>query len=318
MNYRLLLLLGTSLLSACSDDTSRRAMGTLERDRITLTASASETLIRSQVQEGQQVTAGDLLLQLDTTRAQARLNSQQALLSQASAHLQELESGARPEERAAAQARVEGAKAALTEASQQLQRSRTLLTRNLTGQADVDSAIARRDSAAATLQQAQEQLAQLQNGTRSEQLAQARATVASARAQADIAARDLQDLSITAPVNGHIDALPWHTGDRLSQGAIAVTLLSDDMPYARIYLPANTLTELSVGSSVEVRIDGVPATITGTLTNIRSQPAFTPYFALNERDRAALMYLSEVRFPSDQAKRLENIPSGRTLEVVLP
>jgi len=318
MNYRLLILFSTCLLTACSDESGSRAIGTLERDRITLTAPASETLIESQVQEGQKVKAGDLLLQLDPTRAQARLSAQQAMLRQASAHLQELENGARPEERAAAQARVEGAQAALTEAEQQLQRSRTLLKRNLTGQADVDSATARRDSAAAALQQAQEQFAQLQNGTRSEQLVQASAAVASARAQADIAAKELQDLSIVAPLDGRIDALPWHTGDRLSQGTIAATLLSDATPYARIYLPANALPGLSIGSQVTVQIDGMAAPVTGKLTNIRSQPAFTPYFALNERDRAALMYLSEVRFASEQAQLLENIPSGRTLEVVLP
>ncbi|WP_430462357.1 HlyD family secretion protein [Thalassolituus sp. LLYu03] len=323
MNTRTLILVSLTaasgvLLSACGNSEAGRAMGTLERDRITLTSPASETVTSSPVHEGQSVRAGDLLLQLDPTRAQAALNAQQAQLQQAEARLAELQSGARPEERAAATAQVEGARAALTEASQQLTRAKALRAQNLTGQADVDAAVARRDSAAATLLQAQEQLAQLTNGTRAEQLAQAEAAVASARALTNSAAKSLSDLSLTAPVAGRVDALPWHTGDRINTGIVAVTLLADSEPYARVYLPANALTSLSAGQTVQVRVDGLDQPFTGTLTNIRSQPAFTPYFALNERDRAALMYLSEVRFTGNDASALRDIPTGRTLEVLHP
>lgn len=311
-------ILCSALISACGSDSGGRAMGSLERARITLTTPASETISRVAVHEGQQVQAGNLLLSFDNTRASAALRAQQALLQQAEARLAELRNGARSEERAAAAAKVEGAQAALTDASQQLQRARALRQQNLTGQAEVDGAIARRDSAAATLQQAQEQLAQLNNGTRPEQLSQAEAAVASARAQTDSAQKTLDDLTLTAPAAAAVDALPWHQGDRINAGTVAITLLTLGDPYARVYLPANRLDGLRSGSNVQVRVDGLAQPLTGTLTNIRSQPAFTPYYALNERDRSSLMYLSEVHFSGTALEQLRTVPTGRTLEVILP
>nr|MCH1932138.1 hemolysin D [Shewanella shenzhenensis] len=47
--------------------------------------------------------------------------------------------------------------------------------------------------------------------------------------------------------------------------------------------------------------------------HIRSQPAFTPFYALNERDRARLMYLTDIDLPSDL-----NLPAGVAVEVHLP
>lgn len=306
------------LLTACSGDNSGRAMGTLERDRITLTAPATETVTSVLVSEGQSVKQGDVLMTLDSTRAQAAVDAQQALLNQASARLAELQSGARKEERAAAAAALNGAQASLTEASRQLERARALRQQNLNSQADVDSAVARRDSARAAVQQAQEQVRELANGTRPEQLAQAEAAVASASAQLTSLHKALADLTLTATSDGQIDALPWHSGDRLNAGVIALTLLSDSDPYARVYLPANRLNAIHNGSAVQIKIDGVEQPLAGTVQNIRSQPAFTPYYALNERDRAALMYLSEIRFSDEALNTVRSLPSGRALSVVLP
>lgn len=306
------------LLSACSNDNSGRAMGSLERDRLTLTAPVSETIAQVQVSEGQAVNRGDALLQLDSTKAQATVSQQQAILAQASARLAELQSGARAEERQQAGARVAGARAELLDATQQLQRARSLRDQNMAPQADVDSAKARRDNAAAQLTQAEQALLELRNGTRVEQLEQAAAAVDAARATLTSAQKSLADLTLSAPADAVVDILPWHSGDRVTAGSILVTLLSSRDPYARVYLPQNHLTALHKGSQVLVRIDGLEQPVTGTIRNIRAQPAFTPYYALNERDRAHLMYLTDIVFSGDALQQVTALPSGRTLEVLLP
>tara|TARA_R110000868_G_scaffold34671_4_gene125063 strand:- start:2297 stop:3262 length:966 start_codon:yes stop_codon:yes gene_type:complete len=310
--------LGGLLLNGCSSDDSGRAMGTLERERLTLTAPASEIITDIRVHEGQVVRAGEVLLSLDSTHAEASVRVQQAQLDQANAYLSERTNGARQEELASAQARVEGANASLLEAQQQWQRATALRQQNLTGQADVDSATARRDSSSAALDQALQQQRELTNGTRPEQLAQARAAVATAQAQLDNARRSLQELTLQAPADSVVDILPWHRGDRISAGSILVTLLSRSTPYARVYLPQNRLTGLMPGSHVSVQIDGLAQPLDGVIRSIRSQPAFTPYYALNERDRAALMYLTDIVFEGEALQQIETLPSGRTLEVVLP
>ncbi len=115
------------------------------------------------------------------------------------------------------------------------------------------------------------------------------------------------------PKAGVVDILPWKQGDRVPAGAQLVSLLAAVPCYARVYLPAAALTQLHQGDSVQVNIDGYEQAVIGTVRHIRSQPAFTPFYALNERDRARLMYLTDIDLPSDL-----NLPAGVAVEVHLP
>ena len=81
-------------LTACGDE-SPRVLGTVERDRLTLTAPVGELINRINVVEGQQVQAGEVLLELDSTAAKARLGQRQAELKQAQAKLEEAVTGSR-------------------------------------------------------------------------------------------------------------------------------------------------------------------------------------------------------------------------------
>lgn len=306
--------LAALLLGGCKQDTRGVALGSLERDRISLTAPASEQISLVAVHEGQTVKAGDLLIQLDTTSAKARLQQRLAEQQQARAALAELSAGARSETIAAARARVSGAQASLTDTSQQLQRAESLFKSRMVGQADLDSARARKDAATASLNQYEDQLQELINGTRPEQITQAEAALNATSARLALEQKALDDLSIRAPVDATLDILPWHTGDRVSAGTLMVSLLANSAAYARVYLPHEKLAQLHPGSQVQVSIDGVEQVLTGTIRNIRSQSAFTPYFALNERDRARLMHLTDIDLP-EQAGQL---PTGLSVAVKLP
>lgn len=301
------------LLQACGDSDESRAMGTLERDRIQLSAPVAEQIADIHVAEGDKVEAGQLLLQLDSRSAEARVAQRRAELAEAGARLNELQQGARVEERRAARAAIEAATAAATEARLRYQRTRELFAAKVVGQAELDAAIAERDHTKALVEQANEQWLQLENGTRSEQLVQAEARVAAAAAALKAEEKALDDLSLRAPLASEVDILPWKRGDRVAQGTQLVALLALDKPYARVYLPQTAISKLSRGDKLEVWVDGVEQPLKGTVRNIRSQPAFTPFYALNERDRARLMYLTDI-----DVEGAESLPSGLALEVRLP
>ncbi|BCV40408.1 MULTISPECIES: HlyD family secretion protein [Shewanella] len=314
MNKISLILTATLLLlQACGDNGESRAMGTLERDRIQLSAPVAEQIADIHVAEGDKVEAGQLLLQLDSRSAAARVAQRRAELAEAGARLDELQQGARVEERRAARAAIEAATAAATEARLRYQRTRELFVAKVVGQAELDAAIAERDHTKALVEQANEQWLQLENGTRSEQLAQAEARVAAAAAALKAEEKALDDLSLRAPLASEVNILPWKRGDRVAQGTQLVALLALDKPYARVYLPQTAISKLSRGDKLEVWVDGVEQPLKGTVRNIRSQPAFTPFYALNERDRARLMYLTDI-----DVEGAESLPSGLALEVRLP
>ena len=58
---------------------------------------------------------------------------------------------------------------------------------------------------------------------------------------------------------------------------------------------------MQVGDTVNIRLDGVDAAYTGTLRWISSDPAFTPYYALNQEQRSRLVYLAEIEMPPEAA-----------------
>ena len=79
MNLRTLpvILLLSITLAACSES-EPVALGTIERDHIDLPAPISERIARIAVREGDTVTAGQVLIELEDTRTRARFEAAQA------------------------------------------------------------------------------------------------------------------------------------------------------------------------------------------------------------------------------------------------
>ncbi|MGA7297079.1 MAG: biotin/lipoyl-binding protein, partial [Rhodanobacteraceae bacterium] len=80
------LILCACLLAGCAKQ-SPQALGTLEYDRITLPAVASERLVAVKVHEGQRVSKGQELMQLNPEQTQAALDADQARIRQQQALL---------------------------------------------------------------------------------------------------------------------------------------------------------------------------------------------------------------------------------------
>ena len=126
--------------------------------------------------------------------------------------------------------------------------------------------------------------------------------------------KKLADLTITATRDGVLDNLPWNLGERVTQGSPLAIVLAGKAPYARVYVPEPYRVKVKVGDSLVVRIDGLEATVTGTVRWISNEPAFTPYYALNQEERARLMYLAEVQLPDSES----HLPNGVPAQVELP
>lgn len=308
------LLICTILLGAsgCDGGPAAEALGTLERDRIVLKATANEIITAQPVPEGTMVTAGTLLVQLDDRRQQAVVARAKAEVAQAEARLAELRNGARKEDIAAATARVAGARAALVEAEANYERAEQLLKQKLAAAATRDSAQAGRDEAQAGLSSATEELLRLTNGTRPEQLDQGAAALQAARAQLALEQHQLGELSVQATRDAYLDSLPWNVGERVPVGATLAIMLADDRPYARVYVPEPFRAGLNIGDIRPVRVDGIDEPLQGRLRWVATEPAFTPYYALNASDRARLVYMAEFDLEENS-----DLPTGVPVQVIL-
>jgi HlyD family secretion protein len=303
-----------ALLSACARDGGVPAVGTIERHRFEIAATATEQIIAMPVREGQAVRQGEVVAELDGGSLAANRASVAAQVSQLRHRLDELVHGARSEEMVQAQAQVAAAKAQNDQAEKDYQRLSDLVARGLVAQTQVDQQRQLRDTSAAALRSASAGLELLQRGTRSEQLEQARASLRSAESllqQQDVL---LGRLKLVAPVDGVIEALPYRLGERPPVGAPVVIMLASGMPYARVYIPEPQRAPLRAGQSLTVRVDGVARPFAGTLRYIAGEASFTPYYALTQRDRSRLAFLAEIDLTEPEAR---DLPAGVPVEVML-
>jgi HlyD family secretion protein len=303
---KLFLLLAALLpLAACKPD-APQALGTLEWDRVTLPAPVAEKIVRIDVREGQHVPAGAPLMQLELTRTQSQLAAVQAQARQSREMLAELEAGPRSEAIAQARASLAAAQAQATDARAYYRRLQPLGQQQLVAASEVDRARAAADNAAAQVRLAQAALLELERGTRREQIAQGQAALTAAEAQAATQSVTLDKLNVVAPRAGRVDSLPYKLGDQAPVGASLAILLVGDAPYARIYVPEPQRANVKVGDPVRIHVDGREQAYAGRVRMIRSEPTFTPYYALIGADAARLSYLAEVSLGKEAA----DLPAG--------
>lgn len=297
-------------LAGCSAE-APQALGTLEYDRITLPAPAAERIVAIDVREGEQVAAGARLLTLERTRTAAQTRATRAEAQRQREALSELEAGARSEDIAQARANLSAAQAQASDARAYHARLQPLGRRQLVAAADVDRARAAAGNAAAQVRAAEAVLDALLNGTRRERIAQAQSAVRVAEAQAVAQQSTLDKLVVIAPRAGRIDSLPYEAGDQAPVGAPLAILLVGERPYARIYVPEPVRANVKVGDACRVLVDGRAGALRGKVRMIRSEPSFTPYYALIGKDAARLSYLAEVEL-GDEAR---DLPAGLPVRV---
>jgi HlyD family secretion protein len=313
MNARIGVALAVALAFACSDAPSELpSLGTLERERMELSAPAAETIVEIAVREGDRVAADALLVRLDAARVRAEVDRVQASRDQARARLAELERGPRYERIAEARARLASARSTAAMVARDLERARTLAAQDFTSKAELDQLEARRASSDASVDEARAALEALERGNTSEEIAQARSAFAAAEAVLSETKIRLADLEVRAPVAGQVDALPFEIGERPPVGAIVVALLADTAPYARVHVPAPVRVRLESGVRATIHVDGRDEPFEGTLRSVAHDASFTPYFALSQRDRSRLSYLAEVVLDDPAAR---DLPSGIPVEV---
>jgi HlyD family secretion protein len=311
VSKRYILLTSFALALCGCDKAPPQALGTLEYDRITLPSPAAERIVEISVREGQKVAAGQSLLKLEATRTESTTVAAQQEAQRQREALQELEAGARSETVAQARAQLAAAQAQARDARAYYARVQPLGARKLIAAADVDRARAAASSADAQVRTARAALAELENGTRPERIAQGEAATRAAEAQASAQQVTLEKLNVVAPRAARVDSLPYRLGDQAPVGAPLAILLAGDAPYARVYVPEPIRVTVKVGQKVRVFIEGRDQSIAGTVRMIRSEPSFTPYYALIGEDAARLSYLAEIQLDKAEGE----LPAGLPVRV---
>ena len=303
--------LGILLVSACSraERDSVVATGTLEAVEVDVSPLTPGRVIRVLVHEGDSVRVGDTLAILTQPTSQAVIEQSRAQVEATRANLSEAQNGPRAAEIRRAEAELNAATAEIARTTKDLERARMLaakgnipLQQRDAAEAAARQAIARRDAA-------RQSLLLLQQGTRPERIASAKAQAAGAQASLSGAVASVNDMTLTAPVRGVVLSRNAEPGEVLAIGQSAITLGEVQRPWVRVYVNARDLPSVSVGRAAGGVLDNMPNRIfSGRVVSINTKAEFTPRVALTEDERADLMFGVKIEFSDSTGMLKPGLP----------
>src|SRR3989441_6806944 len=156
------------------------------------------------VEKGDKVQPGQVLVRLEDNDFRAQSNQARANLAAAQARLDQLRSGSRPQEKLKDKAGVLQAEATLRNAEAEYGRTEKLYRAGVSSKAELDRAIAQRDTARALLEAARQSSAMTDIGPRAEEIRAASAQVQQMKAALDYTETQLAATEIKAPVSGTV------------------------------------------------------------------------------------------------------------------
>ena len=265
--------------------------GNVDVHQVELAFRVSGRISAVKVQEGDKVSAGQVLALLDPVPFQTDVNSARADLAQAQAQLDKTRRGFRIEEVEQARANVAQRAADLENAQVTLRRQQQLVASGLVTHQQIDDAQARVHMSEAALAASRGQLTLELHGSRIEDIEAQEATVASAQARLEKAQTALADATLLAPSNGIISVRAREPGAIVQAGQTVYTLTLNDPVWIRAYVSQPRLGRIKPGMAVKLTSDSMPGKhYDGTVGFISPEAEFTPKTVQTEQVRDDLVY----------------------------
>ncbi len=275
------------------------ASGHVEATDVRVPAKVGGRVVAVSAQEGDSVSAGDVLAQIDTVDLALDVRRLSAELARAEAHLRLLEAGPRPEEVRRGVQELARAEAELAAASRDLERVEALSARDATTAKALDDARTRREIAACVVEAARAAQERLLAGARREEIEMAAAQRDAAAAALEAARQRLRDATVRSPLSGVVTARIVEPGEIVAPGTVLCVVTDLLHPWLVVYLDEPSLSQVRLGDSVLVRVDGRGGPLTGVLTYVAKVAEFTPKNVQTPNERAKLVFRAKVSLQND-------------------
>lgn len=265
--------------------------GNVDIRQVQLGFRVSGRVAEMSFEEGDSVKAGDVLARLDDQPYKDRVSAAEAQLASQQANLAKLEAGPREAEIAQARAVLAERVADVTNAEPAFERMRQLTPTGAASRAALDQAQANKDMAVAREKAAREALRLLEEGTRPEDLAAARAQLHNAEAELAMAKTSVEDTRLRAPTDGIILSRVREVGAIVSPGEPIYVLSLTKPVWVRTYVGETRLGQIHPGMAVRVTSDSDPKRVYhGQVGFISPVAEFTPKTVETPELRTSLVY----------------------------
>jgi HlyD family secretion protein len=269
------------------------ASGHVEAVEVRVLTKVRGHLLQRPVDEGDVVTAGQVVAVLDTVDTDLLLRQAKAERDRTDADWRLAVAGSRPEDIKELEARATAVAASLEGAEKELTRQESLLVEGVTTASTRDDALAKRDTLRGDLASAKEALARARAGSRGQEIDAARALRDAADAKIAQFEQQIADARIVSPVAGVVTEKIAEPGELLAAGAAILVITDLGKPWLTVYVAEPDLGRVKIGAPAEVVTDGGERR-RGKVTFIASRGEFTPKNVQTRDERVKLVYRVKV------------------------
>jgi HlyD family secretion protein len=266
------------------------------------------------VRRGDVIQNGAVLATLDDTIEKLTIDARMHEVDAAKAELALLEAGPRVQDVASLAAQLGAARKSEASLKKASERAHALNSAGALAQSDLDKTDADLARATGERQSLEQRLTSLRLGARDQELARAKARVASALAAVALENERLSRHTLRA--HGAATVLDVHVdpGELASVGTSLATLADTAHPYVDVFVPQGQLGGIQVGRRASLRVDASKAPFSGMVEHIAPKTEFTPRFFFSERERPNLVVRVRVRLDDPERRMHAGVPAFVTFE----
>ena len=249
---------------------SLRVVGTVVPLRSSTIGSAVDgRVVAMMVDSGDAVSEGQVLARLRTATLEIERAAAEAEAELARQRLAELENGSRLEDIQEAEANMRAAEAASKNADSKLRRMESLATRGATSTTELEDARERAEAARFAFRATEALLKRIQDGPRTETIAQARAQVDLQQQRLNLIEDRIAKSTIVAPFDGFVADEFTEVGSWVSRGDPIAQVIQMDQVEIQAPVTAEAVVGLRQGDVIRVEFPELPdELLTGTIDRI--------------------------------------------------
>jgi len=292
--------------------------------KIAFQANGRVTVVH--VKEGQAVTNGQVLAELDDAEFQSRHDQAEASLDRSIKGQQQLETllnvyqSTLPADVVRAEANVASARKVMEDTKKNKERYDALYQRRVIAEKEWDTVRLHYDTASSRLMEAEAILQQAKSNLKKIEMTRkdieaARAQVQLARAVSEQAMIQTAYTKLHAPFDGVITSRNIEPGEVVSPSREVFNLANLSTVDLKIFVEETAIGKVKPGQAVDVRIDTFPNRVfKGTISFVSPEGEFTPKIIQTKKERVKLVYLVKVSIPNPSYELKTGMPADAWLK----
>ena len=290
--------------------------GRIEAVEIDVAAKTPGRIADVLVDEGDFVTAGQIVAQMDTDVLRAQLREAEAQLRRAQSDVETARSSVvqRESEKAAAQSVVAQRKAELDAERKRLARTEKLAEKEVRTPEQLDDERAAFYSAEAAFNAAQANVAAANAAitTAKSEVIGSEASVEAAQAIIERLRSDINDSALKSPRDGRVQYRIAQPGEVLNAGGKVLNLVDLADVYMTFFLPTAAAGRLQMGTEVRLVLDAAPQyVIPARVSFVADVAQFTPKTVETAEERQKLMFRIKARIDPQLLKHhIRSVKTG--------